>query len=241
VRQAYRSRRRGGGRGAAAAVAMVLVLCIGDLHVPHRAQGLPPKFKELLKPGKARGWGAGARGCLARGLLRRAAAAGGGAAAGTRGKSARAHTCTSAHAHNHETHEHTQAHKHTCTHARNTHTHTHTHLPTYPPNRPSTLTRTHAHTRALSGRPHPVLSHTRTHAHTPTLSPPLSLSTRNQVDHILCVGNLCSKARARARGRGPSRPAVVGPARGPRASGWWRAPGCEAEGSGRGRPPLARA
>jgi vacuolar protein sorting-associated protein 29 len=31
---------------------MVLVLCIGDLHVPHRAADLPPKFKELLKPGK---------------------------------------------------------------------------------------------------------------------------------------------------------------------------------------------
>lgn len=31
---------------------MVLVLCIGDLHIPHRAQDLPPKFKELLKPNK---------------------------------------------------------------------------------------------------------------------------------------------------------------------------------------------
>lgn len=31
---------------------MVLVLCIGDLHIPHRAVDLPPKFKELLKPGK---------------------------------------------------------------------------------------------------------------------------------------------------------------------------------------------
>ena len=31
---------------------MVLVLCLGDLHVPHRAADLPPKFKELLKPGK---------------------------------------------------------------------------------------------------------------------------------------------------------------------------------------------
>lgn len=28
------------------------MLCIGDLHVPHRAQDLPPKFKELLKPNK---------------------------------------------------------------------------------------------------------------------------------------------------------------------------------------------
>lgn len=31
---------------------MVLVLCIGDLHIPHRAADLPHKFKELLKPGK---------------------------------------------------------------------------------------------------------------------------------------------------------------------------------------------
>ncbi|MEW5299105.1 MAG: hypothetical protein WDW36_002151 [Sanguina aurantia] len=31
---------------------MVLVLCIGDLHIPHRAADLPQKFKELLKPGK---------------------------------------------------------------------------------------------------------------------------------------------------------------------------------------------
>lgn len=31
---------------------MVLVLCIGDLHLPHRATDLPPKFKSLLVPGK---------------------------------------------------------------------------------------------------------------------------------------------------------------------------------------------
>jgi vacuolar protein sorting-associated protein 29 len=31
---------------------MVLVLCIGDLHIPHRTTDIPPKFKELLKPGK---------------------------------------------------------------------------------------------------------------------------------------------------------------------------------------------
>jgi hypothetical protein len=43
---------RSGALGSAAAGAMVLVLCIGDLHVPHRAQDLPPKFKELLKPNK---------------------------------------------------------------------------------------------------------------------------------------------------------------------------------------------
>lgn len=31
---------------------MVLVLCIGDLHIPYRAVGLPAKFKALLVPGK---------------------------------------------------------------------------------------------------------------------------------------------------------------------------------------------
>lgn len=31
---------------------MVLVLCIGDLHIPHRATDLPAKFKTLLVPGK---------------------------------------------------------------------------------------------------------------------------------------------------------------------------------------------
>jgi hypothetical protein len=31
---------------------MVLVLCIGDLHIPHRTADIPQKFKELLKPGK---------------------------------------------------------------------------------------------------------------------------------------------------------------------------------------------
>jgi len=31
---------------------MVLVLCIGDLHVPHRATDLPAKFKALLVPGQ---------------------------------------------------------------------------------------------------------------------------------------------------------------------------------------------
>jgi hypothetical protein len=31
---------------------MVLVLCIGDLAVPHRATGIPPQFKALLVPGK---------------------------------------------------------------------------------------------------------------------------------------------------------------------------------------------
>jgi hypothetical protein len=31
---------------------MVLVLCIGDLHIPHRTTDIPTKFKELLKPGK---------------------------------------------------------------------------------------------------------------------------------------------------------------------------------------------
>uniref|UniRef100_A0A061RC65 Vacuolar protein sorting-associated protein 29 n=1 Tax=Tetraselmis sp. GSL018 TaxID=582737 RepID=A0A061RC65_9CHLO len=31
---------------------MVLVLCIGDFHVPHRALDIPPEFKKLLVPGK---------------------------------------------------------------------------------------------------------------------------------------------------------------------------------------------
>ena len=31
---------------------MVLVLCLGDLHVPHRSIDLPAKFKSLLAPGK---------------------------------------------------------------------------------------------------------------------------------------------------------------------------------------------
>ncbi len=31
---------------------MVLVLCIGDLHIPYRATDLPAKFKALLVPGK---------------------------------------------------------------------------------------------------------------------------------------------------------------------------------------------
>ena len=32
--------------------AMVLVLCIGDLHIPQRATDLPAKFRALLVPGK---------------------------------------------------------------------------------------------------------------------------------------------------------------------------------------------
>ncbi|XVE56970.1 hypothetical protein DITRI_Ditri04bG0054500 [Diplodiscus trichospermus] len=31
---------------------MVLVLALGDLHIPHRAADLPPKFKSMLVPGK---------------------------------------------------------------------------------------------------------------------------------------------------------------------------------------------
>ena len=31
---------------------MVLVLIIGDLHIPHRIHDLPTKFKKLLVPGK---------------------------------------------------------------------------------------------------------------------------------------------------------------------------------------------
>merc|ERR1711907_350182 len=34
------------------AASMVLVLCIGDLHIPHRTSDLPPQFKEILLPGK---------------------------------------------------------------------------------------------------------------------------------------------------------------------------------------------
>lgn len=30
----------------------MLILCIGDLHIPHRSSDLPQQFKELLKPGK---------------------------------------------------------------------------------------------------------------------------------------------------------------------------------------------
>ncbi|KAB2041928.1 hypothetical protein ES319_D02G181300v1 [Gossypium barbadense] len=30
---------------------MVLVLALGDLHIPHRAADLPPKFKSMLVPG----------------------------------------------------------------------------------------------------------------------------------------------------------------------------------------------
>ncbi|PPD66529.1 hypothetical protein GOBAR_DD36593 [Gossypium barbadense] len=29
---------------------MVLVLALGDLHIPHRAADLPPKFKSMLVP-----------------------------------------------------------------------------------------------------------------------------------------------------------------------------------------------
>lgn len=31
---------------------MVLVLALGDLHIPHRAPDLPEKFKSMLVPGK---------------------------------------------------------------------------------------------------------------------------------------------------------------------------------------------
>ncbi|KAB2040631.1 hypothetical protein ES319_D02G097500v1 [Gossypium barbadense] len=31
---------------------MVLVLALGDLHIPHRAADLPPKFKSMLVPEK---------------------------------------------------------------------------------------------------------------------------------------------------------------------------------------------
>jgi hypothetical protein len=40
------------GTPAAASFEMVLVLCIGDMHIPHRSTDIPSKFRELLKPGK---------------------------------------------------------------------------------------------------------------------------------------------------------------------------------------------
>ncbi|PSC70491.1 Vacuolar sorting-associated 29 [Micractinium conductrix] len=47
------SRQQGNdGSPARRAAVMVLVLCIGDLHIPHRCTDLPPKFKALLIPGK---------------------------------------------------------------------------------------------------------------------------------------------------------------------------------------------
>ena len=30
----------------------MLVLVLGDLHIPHRSASLPPKFKKLLVPGR---------------------------------------------------------------------------------------------------------------------------------------------------------------------------------------------
>ena len=42
----------GSGSKAQANLIMVLILCIGDLHIPHRACDLPQQFKDLLKPGK---------------------------------------------------------------------------------------------------------------------------------------------------------------------------------------------
>jgi len=42
-----------GGQGEAeGAGRMVLVLALGDLHIPHRAPDLPAKFKSMLVPGK---------------------------------------------------------------------------------------------------------------------------------------------------------------------------------------------
>jgi vacuolar protein sorting-associated protein 29 len=31
---------------------MVLVLALGDMHIPHRAPDIPAKFKSMLVPGK---------------------------------------------------------------------------------------------------------------------------------------------------------------------------------------------
>ena len=31
---------------------MVFVLCVGDLHIPHRAADIPEPFKKMLTPGR---------------------------------------------------------------------------------------------------------------------------------------------------------------------------------------------
>jgi predicted phosphodiesterase len=41
-----------GDRSLRLTATMVLVLVIGDLHIPHRVHDLPAKFKKLLVPGK---------------------------------------------------------------------------------------------------------------------------------------------------------------------------------------------
>uniref|UniRef100_A0A6J0UC49 Vacuolar protein sorting-associated protein 29 n=1 Tax=Pogona vitticeps TaxID=103695 RepID=A0A6J0UC49_9SAUR len=49
---AHRKRRREGATGAALRGVEMLVLVLGDLHIPHRCNSLPAKFKKLLVPGK---------------------------------------------------------------------------------------------------------------------------------------------------------------------------------------------
>jgi len=51
-RKSSRAREHRCGRAPNATANMVLVLVIGDLHVPHRASAVPAKFKKLLVPGK---------------------------------------------------------------------------------------------------------------------------------------------------------------------------------------------
>ncbi|XP_021268470.1 vacuolar protein sorting-associated protein 29-like [Numida meleagris] len=48
----YCSARRGDGVAGALWRSRMLVLVLGDLHIPHRCSGLPAKFKSLLVPGK---------------------------------------------------------------------------------------------------------------------------------------------------------------------------------------------
>ena len=56
--ESHRTRARLAARGESrhriegSAPRMVLVLCIGDMHIPHRVADLPPKFRSLLVPGK---------------------------------------------------------------------------------------------------------------------------------------------------------------------------------------------
>ena len=48
-------------------VRQVLVLVIGDLHIPHRTADIPKKFKALLVPGKIQASRAGLCGSVKRG------------------------------------------------------------------------------------------------------------------------------------------------------------------------------
>ena len=52
VPRGVKSRLRERSEPSSSAATMVLVLVIGDLHIPHRIHDLPAKFKKLLVPGK---------------------------------------------------------------------------------------------------------------------------------------------------------------------------------------------